>query len=465
MTDRLTAYLNGTRVGWFAQTASGASFRFDDSWRAEARRAELSLSLPKSRRDHIGGAPLNYLWNLLPDNSAVLDRWGSRFSVSPRNPVTLLEHVGLDAAGAIQLTVRDEQTLEGPSRRESITIAAIAAHLRELKVDPDAWFLPGNTRGRFSLAGAQPKFALTRTEAGWAVPTGRAASTHIVKPGVHGLELSDLNEHLSLTAAAILGLDAAASEITTFEDQTAIVVERFDRAVGPRNAVARLHQEDLAQATGRHPARKYQAEGGPGVREIVALLRATRGRDADASVMRFFEATLFNWAILGTDAHAKNYALLHDAARGPRLAPLYDVASALPYDDLNDRRARLSMSFGGHYRVSEITRRHIESEASGAGLDPEWAVARARGLIDGVADAYAEAARDAALQGASATFAARIVDAAKAHTKRLRTELNRSSSGARAARPAARPVQPRNKDVGGQGNPGSYASKTPPPTG
>ncbi|HWD62426.1 MAG TPA: type II toxin-antitoxin system HipA family toxin [Humibacter sp.] len=472
MTDRLTAYLGGTRIGWFTQTGSGITFRFDDAWRAVAQRAELSQSMPKSRRDHTGSAPVNFLWNLLPDNTAVLERWGSRFGVSARNPMALLEHVGLDAAGAIQLTSRDEPRLEGPSRREPITDAEIAAHLRELRVDPDAWLIPGYTRGRFSLAGAQPKFALSKTETGWAVPSGRAASTHIVKPGIRGLDLSALNEHLSLRAASLLGIDAATTQIVAFEDQIAIASERFDRTVGPRNVIARVHQEDLAQATGRHPANKYQNEGGPGIREIADVLRATRGRDVESSVQRFFEAALFNWVMLGTDAHSKNYALLHDQSRGPRLAPLYDVASALPYPDLNDRRARLSMSFGGHYRPAEISRRHIEAEASGAGLDPEWAIARAGELVDGIAHAYDQAAREAELKGADAAFAARMVDNADAHAQRLRSELDRTT-GSRRAQPSAavpttaaqpsatqrRTSQPRNKDVGGTGNPGSFAAK------
>lgn len=41
-----------------------------------------------------------WLWGLLPDNEAILARWGQRFQVSPRNPWGLLAHVGEDCAGA-----------------------------------------------------------------------------------------------------------------------------------------------------------------------------------------------------------------------------------------------------------------------------------------------------------------------------------------------------------------------------
>ena len=53
-------------------------------------------------------------------------------------------------------------------------------------------------------------------------------------------------------------------------------------------------------------------------------------RVADDAVWRFADALIWNWLIAGTDAHAKNYSLLL-AEDQVRLAPLYDVASALPY--------------------------------------------------------------------------------------------------------------------------------------
>ncbi len=51
MSDRLTAYIGGARVGWFTH-ASGTKtvFTFDDAWRSRARRMELSLSMPVGHR-------------------------------------------------------------------------------------------------------------------------------------------------------------------------------------------------------------------------------------------------------------------------------------------------------------------------------------------------------------------------------------------------------------------------------
>lgn len=431
---RLTAYLNGRRVGWFEQPNGRAiTLEYDRAWQDDAGRAELSWSLPKSRRRHDGGAPANYLWNLLPDNNDVLERWGRRFGVSSQNPLGLLANVGLDAAGAVQLVDADESdepVLSGEGAVMPISDAQIAAHLRDLRRDPSAWVTPDYGGGYFSLSGAQAKFTLVSTRDGWGIATGRAASTHIVKPGVAGLALSDLNEHLTMRAAHLLGLRVAPSRIVRFEDETAIVISRFDRArTADGGAVVRQHQEDFAQATGTHPSGKYQNEGGPGIAAIGAHMQENLGRAAPTEIARFFEATLFNWAALGTDAHAKNYALVHHGSRSgrPVFAPLYDLGSALAYPDINNRKAKLAMSYAGHYRTVEIEPRHIVQEAAKLGLAEEWVIDRARHLVEELPAALSEAAEEAALADDGAAFAGMLVDRAQERSHRLGTQLRTTS--------------------------------------
>lgn len=83
-----------------------------------------------------------------------------------------------------------------------------------------------------------------------------------------------------------------------------------------------MHQEDLCQAFGVRPERKYQNEGGPSPAAVVQLLRdrIVPLEQAERAVWRFLDALSLNWLIMGTDAHAKNYSLL---LSGPqvRLAP------------------------------------------------------------------------------------------------------------------------------------------------
>ena len=147
-------------------------------------------------------------------------------------------------------------------------------------------------------------------------------------------------------------------------------------------------------------------------------------------MVRFFEATLFNWAALATDAHAKNYALLYGerSLSRPAFAPLYDLGSALAYPEISDRRAKLAMSYGGHYRADEIQPRHIRREAEAIGLDPDWAMIRARELVVGLPDAFSEAAKHTRLHGDDATFAARLVDQVSGRSSRLLAQLDSAGS-------------------------------------
>jgi serine/threonine-protein kinase HipA len=236
--------------------------------------------------------------------------------------------------------------------------------------------------GRFSLPGAVAKIALRRDNATgrWGQPSGRAATTHILKPPLQGIPNHTENEHLCLALAARLGLQAAASWILRIEDQVALVVERYDRLVRG-GVVTRLHQEDVSQALGVNPRLKYATEGAPGIAEIVGLLRdhSTRGLE---DVYRFLEAVALNWVIAGTDAHARNYSLLIRPANEVVMAPLYDLASALllrtrtPVVDLP-----VAMFVGGGRTLGDITRPAWERQARAVRLNDRRVIDRIRDLV------------------------------------------------------------------------------------
>jgi serine/threonine-protein kinase HipA len=177
-------------------------------------------------------------------------------------------------------------------------------------------------------------------------------TTHILKPGTPELDGHVENEHFCLAVAAELGLPVARSRVEQFEDQIAIVVERYDR-VATNDGVVRVHQEDVCQALGVYPASKYENEGGPGVRAVADLLRE-HSRRAHEDILALIEFVIFNWLIGGTDAHAKNYSLLIGTEGRARLAPFYDVASALPYAGTQQQKLKLAMKVGGKYRLHEI---------------------------------------------------------------------------------------------------------------
>lgn len=100
----------------------------------------------------------------------------------------------------------------------------------------------------------------------------------------------------------------------------------------------------------------------------------------DEDLQTLLSALALNWVIGGTDAHAKNFSLLI-AARQVRLAPLYDVASILPYPRrIPLQKANLALRVGGEYRIAKIGRRHWERMVKEMGLGSD-AVERVRGVV------------------------------------------------------------------------------------
>ena len=145
-------------------------------------------------------------------------------------------------------------------------------------------------------------------------PSGRVPTTHIFKPPAAFFDGNAENEHFSLELARALGLPVVDSRIMHFQDEIAIVVERYDR-LRTEAGIRRVHQEDICQALAILPTHKYQNEGGPGIDDIVQLLRTHSGEPRE-DVHTFIDSVAFNWLIVGTDAHAKNYALLIGAKAG-----------------------------------------------------------------------------------------------------------------------------------------------------
>ncbi len=411
--DVLSVVLEGRPIGELERLAGGTlRLRFDDAYRSDPEATLLSVSMPPSTESHFDAVVRPWLWGLLPDNEDVLRRWGRDFGVSVASPYPLLStQVGHDCAGAVQFCRPDDLDglLSRPGSVSWLDEAQIATRLRMLRADSTNWLGPGIT-GQFSLAGSQAKTALHHVDGRWGVPSGALPTTHILKPAVRGFADQHVNEHICMAAAKALGLEAGVTRIEAFEDETAIVVERFDRLTRD-GALVRVHQEDVCQAMAVSPERKYQSDGGPTPAAIAELLRtAIPSPDAETDVRRFADALAFNWLIAGTDAHAKNYSLLLSGTQ-VRLAPLYDIASYLPYDDSYGRKVKLAMKIGADYRLLRTDRRSAwERTAGQLGLDASRLIERASSLAERAPGTFATAAEEAVEAGIDAGFSERLTE-------------------------------------------------------
>lgn len=420
--SELIVLLQGARAGVLAHDGGELSLAYDPEWRAREGSYPLSLSMPLGQTRHPDAPVRAWIEGLLPDNDDTLRRWARRFGASARNPFSLLQHVGEEVAGAAQFVAPDRvkaiQREQG--RVDWLDDEGVASELRRLLEQPGGP-RADDALGQFSLAGAQPKTALLREGDRWGIPSGAIPTTHIFKPPTLELDHLAENEHLCLRLAQVLDISAANSELMGFDDRIAIVVERYDRSeVGGR--LVRLHQEDLCQAAGVGPQTKYESEGGPGVERIATLLRENSTSAAE-DIDRFVTALAFNWAIGGSDAHAKNYSVLI----GPgqiRLAPLYDLISVLPYPSFGRAdRIKLAMRIGGESRIGSIHPRHWRRLADEVGLDAAQVRDRAASIAEAVASSVGHVVGDAVEGGLDREFGERYEAAVHSNAVRCARAL------------------------------------------
>ena len=412
MTKELIALLDGKETGRVARDNRGKlTFTYNEQWRDAAGAYPLSLSMPLTLAEHPNAKIDPFLWGLLPDNEIILGNWARKFHVSARNAFSLIACVGEDCAGAVQFVqpLRLNATLGAAVPAvEWLDDKEVAQRLRALREDQSAWRAPRDT-GQFSLAGAQPKTALLLENKKWGVPSGRTPTTHILKPPSGEFEGHAENEHFCLELARTLGLPAVDSRIMHFKAEIAIVVERYDRA-RVAGTLHRVHQEDICQALGISPTHKYQNEGGPGIRDIVDLLGENSSAPRE-DVTTFLDSVVYNWLIAGTEAHAKNYALLIGAGGRIRLAPLYDVASILSYSDINIEKAKASMNIGGEYKLRNIRAYHWRKLAAELKFDPDVMLQHISDLAGQTADHVSDVKRQMTKEGLKHPIIPRLAEA------------------------------------------------------
>jgi serine/threonine-protein kinase HipA len=436
--SELLVMIEGQHLGRVRMEQGGRlALDYEAGWRESAEGHSLSVSMPLAQIVYPQKLVRPYLWNLLPENPNVLQRWAQQYHVSAASPFKLLGHVGADVPGAAQFIPPDRlKEIEAGQRQtiEWMSLDELEERLRELRADVTAVRRPGDI-GKMSLPGAQAKtaFYYDSKKNRWGVPGGRTPTTHIIKPCIPGFDGLVENEHLCMDIAARLGMPVARSHVLTL-DQTYIVVERYDRLPPSPGSpfVRRVHQEDVCQALGLMPGKKYQEEGGPGVAQIVTLIRRVSAAP-EADVDRFLQANIFNWFIGGTDAHAKNYSLLIGAGDEVRLAPLYDVSSQLPYPDLIGQR--LSMKIGDHYDIARIGAADWRKLALECALEEERVLAMiedmARALPDHISAAREQAVAEGLARNIVVPLAKQLVSHASERLAAVRLNARKAPSSRR----------------------------------
>lgn len=314
--------LNELPVGTLVRTPGDYNaFNLLPSYRSLNKPPIFSLSLRAAdgglRRDPkpIRGALPPFFANLLPEEKLreAMEKHHAA-TVRPGNDFDLLAALGTNLPGAVHALPSDGTPVPTGPEPES------------------------NKKVRFSLAGVQMKLSVmknTGKEGGVTLTVDDKHGQYIAKfPLLTHIGLSE-NEFAILALAEALGMDVPARELVdktefagipeefnTMSIGKVLLVRRFDRATNG----ARVHTEDFAQVFGRYPSEKYT---GAAYHNIAAALNSGVSFDAAIAFVRRLALT----AITGNgDMHLKNWSLSYPGdGRTPRLAPVYDMLSTIPY--------------------------------------------------------------------------------------------------------------------------------------
>jgi len=376
---RLSVALNGRLVGVLDRAATGAiSFVYESAWITDERRAiPVSLSLPLREERYSGAEVSAFFDNLLPDNDQIRRKVAEKVGAEGADAFSLLNKIGRDCVGALQFVPEGHEISQpGPPECTPLTDRDVAEIIRNLATAPLGIRPDGERELRISIAGAQEKTALLWHD-GWCLPKGTTPTTHILKPELgklpNGLDMSRSveNEHFCLTLCREFGLDVAQSQIIDFDGVRVLAIERFDRLTASDSRLLRVPQEDFCQALSVAPTRKYNSDGGPGIRDCLNLLNGSDYAELDR--LAFLKAQIVFWLIGAPDGHAKNFSLFLTPGGRHRMTPLYDIMSTqqnFAAKQLQRKEFRLAMAVGDsrHYSIEEIMPRHFLQCAKAAGV-------------------------------------------------------------------------------------------------
>ncbi len=365
------------------------TFSYASEWLANPSRPPLSVSLPKRDEPFKRRECRPFFAGLLPEEAqrAAVAR---ALGLSSRNDFKLLEALGGDVAGALSLWREGETppAAEAGGYAASLDDRELVELLDTLPRRP---LLAGERGLRLSLAGAQSKLPVVLVGGKVALPAAGQPTTHILKPPITQFPTTTENEALAMRLAAALDLPVAPVEARTVAGRPYLLVTRYDRRFDASGQARRLHQEDFCQALGIPPEHKYADEGGPTFKTSFDLLRRACTRPA-VEVLKLLDAAIFNLIVGNSDAHGKNFSLLHEGG-DVTLAPLYDLLCTVAYTGLSPT---LAMKIAKRGTLEEIRKTTWSTFAADVGLGEPFVRRRVGSLahsaqtaISGVVDEIA----------------------------------------------------------------------------
>ncbi|MEZ4972374.1 MAG: type II toxin-antitoxin system HipA family toxin [Cyclobacteriaceae bacterium] len=369
MTATLDVYLSADLIGHLVQDEHGQIlFQYSPAWLANTNAIPLSLSLPLQKEQFGEKQCQPFFAGVLPD-SAKRTLIARNLGISANNDFAMLKEIGGECAGAVTFVSAGEKLVGHAGNYKSLSATALEKILVELPKRP---LMAGEDGVRLSLAGTQDKIAVYKRGDDLFLPLHNAPSSHILKPDIEAYEGIVFNEAFCMILAARVGLPVAPVATASAGAVDYLLIARYDRTetqVDNKLKLDRIHQEDFCQALGILSDRKYQAEGGPSIKDCFDLVRKVSSVPV-LDLNALLDAVIFNFLIGNHDAHGKNFSLLYRKPEASslgkiRLAPLYDLICTPVYPNLSKKMA---MKMGDAYEMGEVDPRQFEKLAEQIGF-------------------------------------------------------------------------------------------------
>jgi serine/threonine-protein kinase HipA len=369
-------------VGYLSEDDRGrVSFRFLDEYRQLSHRPVLSQSFEDDLERIYRGKS-----NELPPFFANLVQEGplrnlveTSLGISPGDDMALLEAVGRDLPGAVEIVAAEG--VEDPVENgfEELNEGLLEGEAEEGLL-------------RFSLAGVQLKFSVLREAEKLTLPLHNQRGEWIVKLDSARFPHLVENEFAVLEWARGAGFEVpecyvqpSSSLASTLQpyaipETNVLVIRRYDR-----DGARRIHQEDFAQVVSLPPRLKYDQIS---YEQCALLVRQIVSEEAYFECVR---RLTFMVASGNTDAHLKNWSLIYKDDINASLSPLYDQVCTIAWSDVP--RA-LALKFNGKKHLLQLDEDAFVKLAEKAHMSEERTLSAMRDSLERIAAAWQGSAID-----------------------------------------------------------------------
>lgn len=347
------------------------SFSYSENWLKDKTAFQLSLAMPLRKEKFGNKVTLSFFENLLPEGEA---RDALEKGHDLEGTYGLLENFGNDCAGAIIISANEESPFQVGEEdvKYKIEMDDIFKAIEEKRSVAEV--IANLNPGYLSIAGAQDKFVAIYENGNFYLPQNGRPTTHIVKVPIYrsGVKESVYNEYYCMSLAKLVGLHVPNCEVLDDKKHPLFIIERYDRK--KEAYVKRIHQQDFCQAQGFISEEKYEAKGGPSLKDNYNLIKTNvTVTKRTKALFDYLDWVSFNLLIGNNDSHSKNISFLLVEGK-IELAPFYDLLCTAIYSKL---RRNFSFKIGDRDDASRIGKKQFEDIDDQLGLKAGTMASRA----------------------------------------------------------------------------------------